>query len=79
VTVIKFLSENLLEDEPLPENRKNVEMIIMNAGKLAEMIQSAATLAKVEAVDKLDFEERNLCEMLRKVMSEFTPMIRNKG
>jgi len=41
--------------------------------------QSAATLAKVEAVDKLDFEERNLCEILRKVISEFTPMYRNKG
>jgi len=54
-------------------------MIIMNAGKLSEMIQSAATLAKVESVDRLDFEERNLCEILRKVISEFTPMIRIRG
>lgn len=79
VTVIKCLSENLLDDESLPENKKTVEMIIINVGKLADMIQSAATLAKVEAVDKLDFEERNLCEILRKVISEFTPMSGNKG
>jgi PAS domain S-box-containing protein len=79
VTVIKGLSEILSEDEPLPENRKSIETIIKNVGKLENMIQSAATLAKIEAVDKLDFEERNLCEILRKVISDFTPMIRNKG
>jgi PAS domain S-box-containing protein len=79
VTVIKGLSEILSEDESLPENRKSLEAIIKNAGKLEEMIQSAATLSKVEAVDKLDFEERNLCEVLRKVISDFTPMFRNKG
>ena len=79
VTVIKGLSEILLEDESLNKNRKSVETIIKNVGKLEEMIQSAATLAKVEAVDKLDFEERNLCEILRKAISDFTPMFRNKG
>ena len=79
VTVIKGLSEILLEDESLHKNKKNVEMILKNVGKLEEMIQSAATLAKVEAVDKLDFEERNLCEILRTVISDFTPMFRNKG
>ncbi len=79
VTVIKGLSEILLEDESLNKNRKSVETIIKNVGKLEEMIQSAATLAKVEAVDKLDFEERNLCEILRKAISDFIPMFRNKG
>jgi len=79
VAVIKGLSEILSEDESFPENRKSLETIIMNVGKLEGMIQSAATLAKVEAVDKLDFEERNLCEILRKVISEFTPMFRNRG
>lgn len=79
VTVIKGLSEILSENESVPENRKNVEIIIKNVGKLEDMIQSAATLAKVEAVDKLDFEERNICEILRKVISDFTPMFRNKG
>ena len=79
VTVIKGLSEILSEDESVPENRKSLETIIKSAGKLEEMIKSAATLAKVEAVDKLDFEERNLCEILRKVISDFTPMFRNKG
>ena len=79
VTVIKGLSEILLEDESLNKNRKSVETIIKNVGKLEEMIQSASTLAKVEAVDKLDFEERNLCEILRKAISDFTPMFRNKG
>ena len=79
VTVIKGLSEIILEDESLNKNRKSVETIIKNVGKLEEMIQSAATLAKVEAVDKLDFEERNLCEILRKAISDFTPMFRNKG
>ena len=79
VTVIKGLSEILSEDESLPKNKKNVEMILKNVGKLEEMIQSASTLAKVEAVDKLDFEERDLCKILRKVISDFTPMFRNKG
>src|SRR5659263_186106 len=79
VTVIKGLSEILQEEESLPENRKSLETIIKNVGKLEEMIQSAATLAKVEAVDKLDFEQRNLCKILRKVISDFTPMFRNKG
>ena len=79
VTVIKGFSEILSENESLPENRKSVEMIIKNVRKLEEMIQSAATLAKVEAMDKLDFEERNLCQILRKVISDFTPMYRNKG
>jgi len=79
VTVIKGLSEILSEDETLHKNRKSVEMIIKNIGKLEEMIQSAATLAKVEAVDKLDFEERDLSEILRKVISDFTPMFKNKG
>lgn len=79
VTVIKGLSEILSENESLRENRKSVETIIKNVGKLEDMIQSAATLAKVESVDKLDFEERNLCEILRKVISDFKPMYRNKG
>jgi signal transduction histidine kinase len=79
VTVIKGLSEILSEDETLHKNRKSVETIIKYVGKLEEMIQSAATLAKVESVDKLDFEERNLCKILRKVMSDFTPMFRNRG
>jgi PAS domain S-box-containing protein len=79
VTVIKGFSEILSENESLPENRKSVEMIINNVRKLEEMIQSAATLAKVEAMDKLDFEERNLCQILRKVISDFTPMYRSKG
>jgi PAS domain S-box-containing protein len=79
VTVIKGLSEILSEDETLNKNRKSLETIIKNVGKLEEMIQSAATLAKVEAVDKLDFEERDLCKILRKVISDFTPMFRNKG
>jgi PAS domain S-box-containing protein len=79
VAVIKGLSEILSEDESLHKQRKSVEMIMKNAIKLEEMIQSAATLAKVEAVDKLDFEERNLCEILRKVISDFTPMLKNKG
>lgn len=79
VTVIKGLSEILSEDESLHKNGKNLEMIIKNIGKLEEMIQSAATFAKVEAMDKLDFEERNLCEIVRKVISDFTPIFKNKG
>jgi signal transduction histidine kinase len=79
VTVIKGLSEILSEDESLPENRKSLETILSNVGKLEEMIQSTATLAKVESVDKLDFEKHNLCEILTKVISDFTPMFRNKG
>jgi PAS domain S-box-containing protein len=79
LTVIKGLSEILSEDESLHKNRKSVETIIKNAEKLEQMIQSAATLAKIEALDKLDFEERNLCEILRKVILDFTPMYRNKG
>ena len=72
VTVIKGLSEILLDDESLPENRKSLEAIVKNVGKLEEMIQNAATLAKVEAVDKLDFEKHDLCDILRKVIRLYT-------
>ncbi len=79
VTVIKGFSEILFTDKSLREHRNSIEAIQKNVSRLEEMIQSAATLAKIEAVDKLDFEKRDLCEIVEKVISEFRPIFENKG
>lgn len=79
VGVIKGLSEFASMDVSPEERRRLIERIQGNARKLEAMIQSAATLAKVEAVEKLDFEEHDLYEILKGVISDFKPLLKEKG
>jgi hypothetical protein len=75
VSVIKGLAE-----VASPEEYKDVmEIIRRNAEKLEEMIQSAGVLAKVESEEKLEFEECDLKEILKEVITNFKPIAERRS
>ena len=78
VSVIKGLSELISRDMP-EKQRDGLRRIKKSAAKLENMIQNAAKLAKIEAAEKLRFEECDLCEVLKGVISDFKPLLREKG
>lgn len=77
VSVIKGLSEIVSRDVP-EEHRPAIERIRKSAEKLENMIQNAAKLAKIEASEKLEFKECDLCEILEGVISDLKPLLREK-
>jgi signal transduction histidine kinase len=78
VSVIKGLSQ-LISTDVAEENRRSIEIMGKSAGKLEKMIQNAAKLAKIESLEKLEFEERDLCEILEDVISDFKPLLKERG
>ncbi len=64
IGVIKNYVELMAKEDMNPFMLKSIEAISRNAGKAVEMIENASKLEKLESVEDLQFEERDLGAIL---------------
>ncbi|RMF90241.1 MAG: PAS domain-containing sensor histidine kinase [Methanobacteriota archaeon] len=70
----------LIKDEELPPlARKSIEAISKNAAKAVEMIENASRLAKIENLQEIEFEERDLGAMLKEAVEVLKSHGEKKG
>lgn len=65
IGVIKNYVELMTPEDMSPFIHKSMDAISRNAGKAVEMIENASSLAKIESVEEIIFEERDLGEILK--------------
>jgi PAS domain S-box-containing protein len=77
-SIIKNFSEMLLDTDLSEEVEGEVRTIKRNAEKLIEMIENAKTFSKLEDVESIILEEKDIGVILRKSIDEFRPLMAMK-
>ena len=77
VSVIKGISEFLAADKS-SSTQEEIKIIHKNILKLEEMTESASKLAKIESMEKIEFEKQDLSAILKKSLQNFEPLIKEK-
>ncbi len=72
------MAKMVLEDEKDPNKKEPLQVILSSSNRIIEMIENASTLAKLESGEELEFEGRDLGDILKSVSMEMTPLADEK-
>ena len=75
--IVKGYTELLLDMEEDVKKTKFLQMIEKNNKKLIDIIETAAKFAKIESVEELDFEAKDIAVIIKDVADNFRPQIEN--
>jgi len=76
LTVIGGIATLMEEDESQPEKLKELDMIKRNVEKMEGLIDASSKLSRLAGGEKLDFEERDINTILRGVVKDFEPLLK---
>ncbi len=79
VTVIKGISGVLMLEDVPPTMKEALERINNNAKKLERMIDNASIYAKLDSMEKLEFENIDLNRVVKEVITSFKPFLEEKN
>lgn len=79
VGIIKNFVELLAADESSKNMQEEIRVLHRNARKLEEIIESVSKLAKVESMEKMEFQKQDLNVILREVIQSFEQYLVEKG
>ncbi|MBP1910480.1 PAS domain S-box protein [Methanolobus bombayensis] len=77
--VVKGFTDMLLNEETDTNKKYKLQLINSNVSRLIEMIESAATFAKLEDTDELEFKPMDIGIILRNVAEELMPQLLAKN
>ena len=76
--IIKGYTELLLDMEKGEKKSKLLQKIEQNNEKLIDIIETAANFAKIESVEELEFETKDISIIVKDVADNFRPLIMSK-
>lgn len=76
--IIKGYTELLLDTEKGEKKSKLLQKIKQNNEKLIDIIKTAANFAKIESVEELEFETKDISIVVKDVADNFRPLIMSK-
>ncbi|MCD4807440.1 MAG: GAF domain-containing protein [Methanococcoides sp.] len=77
--IIKGYTDILLESEEDEERMKILQTIDRNNEKLIEMIKSAASFAKLDTIENIEFKDMDIALMLKKIVESLKLQIDERG
>jgi signal transduction histidine kinase len=77
--IVKGYTDILLESEEDEERMKILKTIDRNNEKLIEMIRSAASFAKLDTIENIEFKDMDIALMLRKIVENLKLQIDERG
>lgn len=78
VGIAKNYVELLMEDETDESRREELQAIMRNLNKIVSTIEDSNKYARLEAVDKLLLERRDIGEIFKRVVENSKPLIEDK-
>jgi nickel-dependent lactate racemase/signal transduction histidine kinase len=76
--VIKGMAQHLLRLEEFKDS-KELQVILKNAERIEELIESSAKYSKLSTLDSLDFQDTDLDETLARVIRNIRPIAEQKN